>query len=725
MFDGTKQLPILSQMGWTTRLGGLALFFFTVIGSCAGVPEAATPAAELAAHVNFLAQPALKGRKPGTRGSRLAREYITKQFSIYGLVPWGSESNYTLSFGYGNNVIGVLPGTDKVLASEIVLLSAHYDHLGKLKGKIHPGAADNASGVAALLETAKQLSRNRPKRTVAFAAFDCEERMLLGSFAFSCRTDVTQAKIAGVVNVDMLGREFLDSVKETLFVSGTEQYPSIREEIVRFGRNSNIRVLPLGSDLVGPRSDHAAFDARGIPCLFFSCGTGADYHAATDTANTLDYSAIERSTRVILQTVTELAEMKGHPAPSNIAFDAEELRTVRTVLGEVIADYEDSSQKPRAIGDFRKRPNKNASLGLKPLDLTGFRALTEEAEGLLQKGEYSPEARERLVIDATGILAPYLLPVAERSKGSAEEKKNQMIVMQCLQSLYLNYGPEIMKGYREFVSELLKYRPGPFRTMPNFKHEIYKIDDHDIQFTEIENGKWRLNALANEFTFGAGSRTLIWPLKSFAAHISAGSESIDCEGTKEQISDFCLLLLRAEQKSELRRKKLSRLLEVVTGEPLNGDYRPLLKDRLNRGNFTDEPSWVAHCVESGSPELALEALRIPKVSNNDRIRTAIDQIIVDRMIRSDVRAAAIRSTTKKSKNALHAVCDDKTVAYKLEFTPRLRPGYPLAERTTVRLFQPILEKQMRSRPDSSKTIGDLAKERIKEIDRKPAAKGPF
>ncbi|MDB6037053.1 MAG: Aminopeptidase [Verrucomicrobiales bacterium] len=619
-------------------------------------------------------------------------------------------------------MIGVLPGSDKQLGSEIVLLSAHYDHLGKVKGRIHPGAADNASGVAALLATAKELSRHRPKRTVAFAAFDCEEKMLLGSFAFSCRTDVVQAKIVGVVNVDMLGREFLDSVRETLFISGTERYPSIREEILRFGTNAHIRILPLGSDLVGPRSDHVAFESKGIPCLFFSCGTGVDYHAATDTPNTLDYSAIERSTQVILQTVAELAEMERHPVASKDAFDGEELRTVKTVLGEVIADYEKSAHSPKTIGDFRRLVRTVPISGPKPPDLAGFRALSEEAEGLRQKGGYSQGARERLVIDATGILAPYLLPVAERSKGSAEEKKNQMLLMQCLQSLYLNYGQEIMEGYREFVSQLLKYRPSPFRTMPKFKHEIYEIADRDIQFTQTENGKWRLNALANECTFRAGSRTLIWPLKSFGAHISAGSSSIDCEGTKEQIADFCLLNLRAERNNEVRSKQLRRLLDVVTGEHLNCDYRLLLKARLALGNFTDEPSWIAHCVESGSPELAMEAIKVAKGANDDRIRIAIDRIIVDRTVRSDVRAAAIKSAAKTSKSALQAVCDDKTMAYKLEYTPRLRPGYPFADRTAVRLFQPILEKEMRSWPDSSKTIGDSAKGQLRKIDRQPQAK---
>src|SRR5262245_543036 len=100
---------------------------------------------ELTDHVRFLSQPKLQGRKTRTSGARQAREYIEKQFKISGLLPWGETKNYELPFGLGKNVVGVVPGTATNLSNEIVLLSAHYDHLGKNgKGKICLGAADNA-----------------------------------------------------------------------------------------------------------------------------------------------------------------------------------------------------------------------------------------------------------------------------------------------------------------------------------------------------------------------------------------------------------------------------------------------------------------------------------------------------------------------------------------------------------------------------------------------------
>jgi len=692
---------------------GLAFLLWFGSAGCVNLPrvdltEGTTPA-ELSAHVRFLAQPKLKGRKPETRGSRLARDYIESRFAAYGLVPWGSESNYSLSFGYGNNVVGVLPGTDKTLAPEIVLLSAHYDHLGKQKGSIYPGASDNASGVAALLATAKEMSRNRSKRTVAFAAFDCEEWMLLGSFAFSCRADVTNAKIVGVVNVDMLGRDFLDAVKNTLFVSGTEGYPTLRDRISQFGTNANIRVLALGSDLVGPRGDHVAFESMGIPCLFFSCGTGRDYHAPTDTPDTLDYPAIERSARVISKTVRELAENEDKFASNGSDFDTEELRTVKTVLSEVA---EQASAKVKNVENARKPLH--AALEPRKSDIAQFQVLADEADDLLSRGRYDQNARERLVLDATGILSPYLLPVGDLAKASTAEEKEQQVGMQFLQWFYLNYRREIMEGYRKLVSQLLKYRPGPFRTMPKFEHEVYEIADSDIRMAEAEGGIWSLNALSSRFTFKAGSVSTKWLIKSFAADISVGADGIDCEGTREQIADFCLLRLRAERTNSLHFEQVRKVLEIARGKHSKGDYRELLEERLEHGHFRDETEWIVNCLASGSTELTMEAIGAAADSKDKRVRKALNGIIVDRNVRSDVRAAAIRSPGKVERNELRAVLDDASPVYRLEYTPRLRKEYPFAERPTVKLLKPIIAKQMQHSPDASKTIGDLAREQLKK-----------
>ena len=146
------------------------------------------------------------------------------RLQAYGLVPWPGAKDYEQSFGFGTNVIGVLPGSDPDLSDEFVILAAHYDHVGKTKKGVLLGACDNASGVAALLEIAEHfsLAKEKPKRSICFASFDCEEWMLLGALMFSCQEDFEKQKIAAVVNIDMLGRDFLDVVEDSLFVAGTE-----------------------------------------------------------------------------------------------------------------------------------------------------------------------------------------------------------------------------------------------------------------------------------------------------------------------------------------------------------------------------------------------------------------------------------------------------------------------------------------------------------------------
>ncbi len=131
---------------------GVSIFTFViaVLAGCVAIPpehlSLSIEKEELSDHVNFLAQPALRGRKPRTAGSRDARRYIESRFQALGLKPWGSTKTYAQPFGFGTNVIGVLPGSDKQLADRMVVVSAHYDHLGVGKnGKACLGATDLGS----------------------------------------------------------------------------------------------------------------------------------------------------------------------------------------------------------------------------------------------------------------------------------------------------------------------------------------------------------------------------------------------------------------------------------------------------------------------------------------------------------------------------------------------------------------------------------------------------
>src|SRR5262249_46020028 len=155
----------------------------------------------------------------------------------------------------------------------------------------------------------------------------------------------------------------------------TEGCPELGERICGFGTNAGIRVLRLGTDLIGPRSDHVAFQSRDVPCLFFSCGTCKDYHQPTDTAQKLNYKDLEHSTQVMQATISALASaapaspcFSGTHEPGGAAPTLEELRSVCTLLNEV--------------GEHREQA------GIKKEDAEGFRKLAVEAEKLLNDGRY-------------------------------------------------------------------------------------------------------------------------------------------------------------------------------------------------------------------------------------------------------------------------------------------------------------------------------------------------
>jgi hypothetical protein len=677
-----------------------AVFGCVVIAGCATVPppekQEASVEQRMAADVEFLAQPALKGRESGTHGAHLAREFIKARFKSCGLVPWGNASDYELSFGYGKNIIGVLPGSDTNVANEIVLLSAHYDHEGKKHGKIYPGAADNASGVAALLEAARELSRQRPQRTVAFAAFDSEERMMLGSFAFANRKDVADARIVGVVNMDMLGRDFLDVVRHSLFVAGTESYPDLRRQVRGLGTNAGIRVLPIGTDLVGPRSDHVAFESRGVPCLFFSCGSYRDYHQPTDTPDKLNYADIERSSRVVIDTVRDLAGAGRVPESNGADFNAEELQTLSTVLSEAAAGA--------------------ARAGIRKADVEQFQKLEATARERLNSGHYDRDAREQFAAEAVGTLTPYLLPFGNSGNLSGPQREQTAAMMEMMQAIYFNYRKEVVEGYRQLVAQLLQYRPGAFRGMPGFHYEIYQIAERDIRMTDRGNGRWELNAFALPTTLDANIKTSPFLIKRFSGGISFNLDVIDCAGPRDQIADFCLLELRAQQTNAMRFEQEKKLLGAATGAAVDGNYPELLAKRLERGGFDDEGGWIASCALSGNPNLMGIALAADALDRDGRIHQAACKLIVDRSVRLDVRAAAIRCAARKPDRdtmlACCAVLGDVDPLFRWEYYPWCSDDYVFADRPVIKLMRSLAKSDQFTPVPGPRTIGTLAKAQL-------------
>jgi len=195
------------------------------------------------------------------------------------------------------NILGALPAREgSPHASEWVVVGAHYDHLGlgnqysRAPGKheAHPGADDNASGTALLLEVARRLAQlpQHPLRNVLFASFGAEEVGLIGSRHFIDHPSVPVASIAGMINADMVGR----MRDRQLLVDGTgtaDGWP----ELVK-GAADGLRLnLTFGAEGYGA-SDHASFTAAKIPVAFLFTGTHDDYHMPSDTADKINVDGL-------------------------------------------------------------------------------------------------------------------------------------------------------------------------------------------------------------------------------------------------------------------------------------------------------------------------------------------------------------------------------------------------------------------------------------------------
>ena len=215
------------------------------------------------------------------------------------------------------NVAGVVRGRDTQLVSEAVVIGAHYDHLGlgrhnaldpDAAGQVHPGADDNASGTAAVLELARAVAARRDdlRRSVIFLAFSGEELGLLGSAYYTAHPLWPLDKTVAMLNLDMVGR-----VRDgKLYVGGIGTSP----EFPKLVEQSNSTGLRLESSRSGyGSSDHTSFYVSDIPVLFFFSGLHPDYHRATDTPDRIASGEEARVGELVLRIALALAS--GEPRP--------------------------------------------------------------------------------------------------------------------------------------------------------------------------------------------------------------------------------------------------------------------------------------------------------------------------------------------------------------------------------------------------------------------------
>lgn len=324
--------------------------------------------ADLKPHIATLASDALQGREAGSAGGQAASAYLIQQLRQRGFSTAANGLDVQEFAGGMRNVLAIVPGSDARLRDEVVIVCAHYDHVGFGTqrnsrgpiGYIHNGADDNASGVAGLLEVIEAIRSlpHPPRRTLLFAFWDGEEKGLLGSkhWVSSPTRPLKQVKL--VINSDMIGRLRPEGVEltGTRAARGLRQFVSeansllwpqsslapASEERARereLNGRSTSEESPLTPTLspdagereqttnsLSPRlrldftwemradSDHHPFFAAGIPALMLHTNKHDDYHRPSDDANKLNYEGTQRLTRLMLLLALRAAEADELPA---------------------------------------------------------------------------------------------------------------------------------------------------------------------------------------------------------------------------------------------------------------------------------------------------------------------------------------------------------------------------------------------------------------------------
>jgi Zn-dependent M28 family amino/carboxypeptidase len=263
------------------------------------------PAQHFKKHIAWLSSPALHGRSAASANEKKAADYIKKELLAAGC-NWVKLQQFSFQNKQAINVIGML----NFKKDSTIIISAHYDHLGLGSDKsmeivnkagIYPGADDNASGVAMMIELAKAFSKNnRWKYNIVFAGFSAHEAGLFGSDYFSKSNLGSSLKIRAVINFDMVGR--LNADYPVVRISGADtdamfsnyfKTDTARDIHFRFD-DSNISL-----------SDLKPFAAAHIPVLNYTTGLQADYHKKSDTEDKINYNGM----KAIFSEVQSLLEI--------------------------------------------------------------------------------------------------------------------------------------------------------------------------------------------------------------------------------------------------------------------------------------------------------------------------------------------------------------------------------------------------------------------------------
>lgn len=337
----TLSVPLLYRRFWgyASRMPILIAVTLLFASAAHAITQVEIDAAAPRAHnglrsvIRRLAGKGLAGRDNATAESLAAQTYLIRKLRRRGPGLNGGgfdDAAYKQPFTHlgqtGTNILAVMPGSD--LASEYVMIGAHYDHLdsrsdgtghcfanGAVGSEICNGAADNASGVAATLAIAKAIKRlGPPRRSVILAFWDAEEDQLNGSAYYTANPLVPNAAVKGYINFDIQGANLLPSLKTVSFAIGAETGGPAFEAIVDQAIQAEGLDTQLLSYIFGQlRSDYVNLVNAGIPTVFFTDANNGCYHTVDDDVEFLDFGKLRLQTHIAFRTALALTETSAPP----------------------------------------------------------------------------------------------------------------------------------------------------------------------------------------------------------------------------------------------------------------------------------------------------------------------------------------------------------------------------------------------------------------------------
>lgn len=287
---------------------------------------------DLKNHLYIVASDEMEGRNTGSEGQKKAGRYLISEYQKMGVSHPPVMSNFYqpipssyfgtrrgVTYPDSENILAYIEGSEK--PNELIVISAHYDHVGKNKeGHVYNGADDDGSGTVALLEIAEAFSKAKkagkgPKRSILFLHVTAEEIGLLGSKYYSENPIYPLSNTVANLNIDMIGRSDPENAgKNYVYVIGSEMLSTDLKKISEAANTATTKLElnykyddPKDPNRLYYRSDHYHFAKNNIPVAFYFDGIHEDYHKITDDPEKIEYDLLQDRTRLIFATAWELA----------------------------------------------------------------------------------------------------------------------------------------------------------------------------------------------------------------------------------------------------------------------------------------------------------------------------------------------------------------------------------------------------------------------------------